>query len=110
MGSITKADLTELTVMNNPPQKVKDILTCLCTLLNNKKAEDWKEVRTTIRNPDIVHHLHKFANFDRDNMNKESLAALAGFVDRLDTDLSDDAVKRNSAALFGVSRYLQAIA
>ena len=101
MVNISKGDLVELKSLANPPVAVKNTLSVVMILFNEKT--DWRDIQKAMANP--WEFLRKIANYDVNNMPDKILKKAREALKELEIDQ----VKKVSAAAVGILKEVMAI-
>eukprot|EP00002_Diphylleia_rotans_P001838 TRINITY_DN1106_c0_g1_i2.p1 TRINITY_DN1106_c0_g1~~TRINITY_DN1106_c0_g1_i2.p1 ORF type:complete len:387 (-),score=70.17 TRINITY_DN1106_c0_g1_i2:128-1288(-) len=77
LRTLSKADITELKSMRNPPPLVGTVMEAVSILLNSPKI-DWEASRKILNDPNFLRNL---VAFDRDNISPATIRNLRKYID-----------------------------
>lgn len=117
LNTLTKADITEVKAMKNPPAAVKIVLEAVCQLLRvapkripdpanpSKKINDyWGPSQNLMGDANFM---QKLKDFDKDNIAPELIVAIAPYMEK--PEFVPETVKKASKAAYGLCCWVRAM-
>ncbi|KIY97683.1 Dynein heavy chain 3, axonemal [Monoraphidium neglectum] len=117
LNTLTKADITEVKSMKNPPAPVKVVMEAVCQMLGvkpkkmndpsdpTKKLDDyWGPSQALLGDPTFMSQL---SGYDKDNIAPNVIAAIRPFLDR--KEFEPETVKKASKAAYGLCCWVRAM-
>ena len=117
LNTLTKADITEVKSMKNPPAIVKLVMEAVCLMVGikpkrvndpanpSKKIDDyWPPAQALLGESDF---LLKLQTYDKDNIDPKIVLVIKPYVDN--PDFQPDTVKKASKAAYGLCCWVRAM-